>query len=82
MMAMNWKFMVPTALVLLMLTPLLDYFVQGMGLVRVGAHFVLNILIAVVAFGLAARTLRPDRPQRVPFPERPVAVPPKEEASA
>jgi NADH-quinone oxidoreductase subunit H len=82
MMAMNWKFMVPVMIVLLMITPILDYFVQDMGLVRVGAHLVLNVVLGVAAFSWGSRVLKPDRPERVRFPERPVARPPQEEEAA
>jgi NADH-quinone oxidoreductase subunit H len=82
MMGMNWKFMVPTALVLLMLTPLLEYFVHGMGWIRNIAHLILNLVVGAAAVLIATLKRRPDRPERQAFPERPVAVPPKEEVSA
>ncbi len=82
MMAMNWKFMVPTALVFLMLTSLLEYFVRGMGWMRNVAHLALNVVVGLVAFGIATLVSRAGENGRQRFPERPVAVPPKEEASA
>jgi hypothetical protein len=74
--------MVPVSLVLLMATPVLDYFVKDMGTIRLVSHLALNLVILVVALGFAGRALRADRPERVRFPERPVAVPPKEEEAA
>jgi NADH-quinone oxidoreductase subunit H len=82
MMAMNWKFMVPVSLALLMATPILDFFVKDMGYIRIGSHLALNLVILTAALGFAGRAMRADRPERVRFPERPVAVPPKEEEAA
>lgn len=82
MMGMNWKFMVPLSLVLLMFTAIVEYFVRDMGIVRNLAHLALNLVLAVVAITIATRKQRPDRAERQVFPPRPVAVPPKEEASA
>lgn len=79
MMAMNWKFMVPVVIVLLMVTPILDYFVHDLGYVRVAAHFVMNVVLGAAALSWGSRVLAPDRPGRVRFPERPVARPPQEE---
>lgn len=82
MMSMNWKFMVPASLVLLMLTAILEYFVRDLGLVRNLAHLALNLVIGMAALVIATQKRKPDRLERQVFPQRPVAVPPKEEASA
>lgn len=82
MMSMNWKFMVPVSLVLLMLTAMLEYFVRDMGLIRNLAHLALNLVVGVAAVVIATRRQRSGQAVRQVFPQRPVAVPPKEEASA
>jgi NADH-quinone oxidoreductase subunit H len=82
MMSMNWKFMVPVSLVLLMLTAILEYFVRDMGLIRNLAHLALNLVLGVAAVVIATRRQQSGQAVRQVFPQRPVAVPPKEEASA
>lgn len=79
MMAMNWKFFVPLNIVLLMAVPLLDYFVKDMGNVRLYAQLGLNLVIMAFAIFFAGRAIKNSQPQRVKFPEREVAVPPKDE---
>ena len=81
MMAMNWKFMVPLSLVLLMVTPLLDYFVKDLGWIRQASHFGMNVVMFVLAFFVIANNVMKNRPQIARFPERPLAVPPKEEST-
>jgi NADH-quinone oxidoreductase subunit H len=81
MMSMNWKFMVPLSLVLLMTTPLLDYFVKDMGWIRIASHAGMNLVMFFIAFFVIANSARKNRPQKVRFPERPLAVPPKEESA-
>ncbi len=79
MMSMNWKFMVPLSLVLLMTTPLLDYFVKDMGWIRMASHAGLNVVLFILAFFVVANNIQKNKPQIARFPERPLAVPPKEE---
>jgi NADH-quinone oxidoreductase subunit H len=81
MMSMNWKFMVPLSLVLLMTTPLLDYFVKDLGWIRLVSHLGLNIVLFILAFIVIAKTIKKNKMQLVRFPERPLAVPPKEESA-
>ena len=82
MMALGWKVLVPVMLVLLMGTPLLDYFVKDMGWTRVGAHALFNLVILLVTLEVVRRSNRPENKERVRFEGRPVAVPPKEEEAA
>ncbi len=78
-MNLNWKFMVPVSLILLMGMPLIDYAVRlSDNWVRVVAQLAFNLVLGVVAFGLAARADRKqNQRQRVRFEGRPVAVMPK-----
>lgn len=81
-MALNWKFMVPLSLVLLMGTPLIDFFTKGSDtLVRVASFFGFNLVLGLLALEYARRALKRTSKKRPRFPERPVAVPPKEEAA-
>ena len=82
MMALGWKVLVPVMLVLLMGTPLLDYYVKDMGWTRVGAHALFNLVILLVTLEVVRRSNRPENKERVRFEGRPVAVPPKEEEAA
>lgn len=82
-MALNWKFMVPLSLILLMGMPLIDFFTKGSEtVVRVGSFFGFNLVLGFLALEYARRTLKSTPKKRPRFPERPVAVPPKEEAAA
>ena len=78
-MNLNWKFMVPVSLILLMGMPLIDYFVKDMNVwVRVAALGGFNVVLGLVAFGMAARADRKaTMRQRVRFEGRPLAVMPK-----
>jgi NADH-quinone oxidoreductase subunit H len=78
-MNLNWKFMVPVSLILLMGMPLIDYAVRLTdNWVRVVAQLVFNLVLGVVAFGMAARAdRRQNQRERVAFEGRPVAVMPK-----
>jgi len=80
MMSMNWKFMVPLSLVLLMTTSLLDYFVKDLGWIRQVSHLGLNVVLFFLAFIVIANNVKKNKTQKVRFPERPLAVPPKEES--
>jgi NADH-quinone oxidoreductase subunit H len=81
MMSMNWKFMVPLSLILLMTTPLLDYFVKDLGWIRLASHLGLNVVLFFLAFVVIANNIKKNKTQLVRFPERPLAVPPKEESA-
>lgn len=79
MMALNWKFIVPLNIVLLMTMPLLDYFVKDMGSIRMYSHLGLNLILIAIAMVVASRASKKNQLGRVRFPDRVVAVPPKEE---
>lgn len=82
MMDLSWKFLVPLSIVMLMLVPILDKFLEGAEpLVRMGSHLSLNVVLIVIASGFARRYAEQSRKDRVTFAKRPVAVPPKEEAA-
>jgi NADH-quinone oxidoreductase subunit H len=88
-MNLNWKFMVPLSIVLMMGIPLIDYATRlNDNWVRVVAHFSFNVVLGLVAFGMAARAdRRANKHERVTFEGRPLAVMPEppvseEEAAA
>lgn len=84
MMDLSWKFLVPVSIVLLMSVPLLDKWIGDMGfdaVTRMGAHLGWNIVLALITFEFARRYGSQSRKERVEFPKRPVAVPPKEETA-
>ena len=76
-MNLNWKFLVPLSLVLLMLLPLVDRFTEGWLPI-----LSLNLILGFLALEIARRGVKRGRRTRVTFKKRPVAVPPKEEAAA
>jgi len=78
-MNLNWKFMVPVSLILLMGMPLIDYATRLQdNWVRVVAQLGFNLVLGVVAFSLAAREdRRQNKRDRIVFEGRPVAVMPK-----
>ena len=78
-MNLNWKFMVPVSLILLMGMPLIDYATRLQNhWVRVVGQLGFNLVLGVVAFSLAARAdRRQNKRERVVFEGRPVAVMPK-----
>jgi NADH-quinone oxidoreductase subunit H len=82
-MNLNWKFMVPLSLILLMGMPLIDYATRLTdNWVRVVAQLAFNLILGVVAFGMAARADRKqNKRERVTFEGRPVAVMPKAPAA-
>ena len=79
MMNLNWKFMVPVSLVLLMGMPLIDYAVRdSAGWVRVVSLAGFNIILGLIAFAWAARADNKSKKRtRVRFEGRPVAVMPR-----
>ena len=78
-MNLNWKFMVPVSLILLMGMPLIYYATRLQdNWVRVVAQLGFNLVLGVVAFSLAAREdRRQNKRERIVFEGRPVAVMPK-----
>ncbi|TAK12960.1 MAG: NADH-quinone oxidoreductase subunit NuoH [Anaerolineae bacterium] len=96
MQALNWKILVPVALVLLMLTPLVDYFTKDLGVLfsafpgspgeltltwRTAALLLTNLVVGIGALDIIRRTSKRNTKARQRFPERAVARPPKEEAA-
>lgn len=96
MQSLNWKILVPVALVLLMLTPLVDYFTKDLGVLfsafaggpleltltwRTAALLLTNLVVGVAAIDIIRRTSKRNTRARQRFPERAVARPPKEEAA-
>jgi NADH-quinone oxidoreductase subunit H len=82
MLNLNWKFLVPLNIVLLMIFPLADYFTKSLATYpRMAVLFGVNLVIGVVALEIARRQARAQQVQRVPFPVRPLAVPPKDESA-
>ena len=83
MMNLNWKFMVPVSLVLLMGMPLIDYAVRGMdNWIRVVAMLAFNLVLGLIAFSWAARADRKAKARtRVKFEGRPLAVMPQPPAA-
>jgi NADH-quinone oxidoreductase subunit H len=93
MQALNWKILVPVSLALLMLTPLVDYFTNDLGVLfsafggaltlswRFAALLLTNVLVTLAAIEAVRRNARRNFVERPRFPERPVARPPREEAA-
>ncbi|MBI3159012.1 MAG: NADH-quinone oxidoreductase subunit NuoH [Chloroflexi bacterium] len=93
MQALNWKILVPIALTLLMLTPIVDYFTKDLGVLfsafggaltlswRFAALLLTNILVTLAAIEAVRRNAKRNFVERSRFPERPVARPPREEAA-
>lgn len=75
----NWKFLTPVAMVLLIATALVEKSLQLLGqdqiFLRVGAHFVMNLLIILGTVAFLRRSAHKERP-RVAEP-RPVAIAPR-----
>ena len=62
MMNLNWKFMVPVSLVLLMGMPLIDFGLRGQELwMKYLAFFLFNVIVGLIAFAWAARADRKTR---------------------
>jgi NADH-quinone oxidoreductase subunit H len=82
-MNLNWKFMVPLSLILLIGMPLIDFATRLTDhWVRVVAQLLFNLALGAVAFGMAARADRiQNKRERVTFEGRPVAVMPKAPAA-
>ena len=82
-MNLNWKFMVPLSLILLMGMPLIDFFVKDMNAwVRALALGGFNVALGLAAFVYAARADRKAKKRdRVRFEGRPLAVMPKAPAA-
>jgi NADH-quinone oxidoreductase subunit H len=82
-MNLNWKFMVPVSLIMIMVIPILDYALRGqeswLQIVAMGGFSVVFGFGSLLAAG---RSARKNRRERIRFEGRPLAVPPKEETSA
>jgi NADH-quinone oxidoreductase subunit H len=82
-MNLNWKFIVPLSLIMVMVIPILDYLLRGQGiLVQTGVLGGFSLVMGLGALLLAGRNARNNPNQRIRFEGRPLAVPPKEETSA
>ncbi len=81
MMDLSWKFLVPVSLILLMLTPLVEFYVKESGMNPLLAHLGLNVVLFIGIFEVTRRYGKRSQAERVQFPKRPVAVPPKEKAA-
>lgn len=82
MMDLSWKFLVPVSLILLMLTPLVEFYVKESGTNPLLAHLGLNVVLFIGIFDVTRRYGKRRQVERVQFPKRPVAVPPKKEEAA
>jgi NADH-quinone oxidoreductase subunit H len=77
-MGLNWKFLVPLSLLLLMGIPIVDYFFKASPW-RWAALLAFNVLLGLLALEYARRAVKRRRRPRVKFEGRPLAVPPKDE---
>jgi NADH-quinone oxidoreductase subunit H len=77
-MSLNWKFLVPLSLLLLMGIPIIDYYVKESPL-RWAALLAFNLVLGLLALEYARRGVKRRRRPRVKFEPRPLAVPPKDE---
>ena len=77
-MNLNWKFMIPLSLVLMMGIPVIDFAVKDMpGWVRIVSLLAFNIILGVSALTYAGRSSGKEEKERVRFEGRPVAVMPQ-----
>jgi NADH-quinone oxidoreductase subunit H len=82
-MNLNWKFMVPVSLIMVMGIPILKYLLRGQGFwLSWTVYLVFGLVLGFGSLLIAGRSARKNQKARLRFPERPVAVPPKEETSA
>jgi NADH-quinone oxidoreductase subunit H len=77
-MNLNWKFLVPLSLLLLMGIPIIDFYVKASPW-RWAAILAFNLVLGVFALEHARRSAKRRKRPRAKFPQRPLAVPPKEE---
>ncbi len=83
MLSYNWKFLTPLALVVLMVTALLDNLVVAQGpVIRTLAHLSANILIGWAAYAIMKKRAAQRPPRAVVGQPRPVARPPAPEMPA
>jgi NADH-quinone oxidoreductase subunit H len=80
-MSLNWKFLVPLSLLLLMGIPIIDYYFKESPL-RWAPLLAFNLVLGLLALEYARRSVKRRRRPRVKFPPRPVAVPPKDDEVA
>lgn len=82
-MNLNWKFMVPVSLIMVMGIPILDYLLRGQEYwLQVVVLLAFSVVLGFGSLLAASRSARKNRRARVRFEGRPLAVPPKEETSA
>ena len=87
MLDLNWKFLTPLSVVLLMAVALTDSLLKEFGLIDntliyVGAMIAVNVVIALLALFAATRLATRQRRQLQTFEPRPLAVPPQPAAPA
>ena len=80
-MSLNWKFLVPLSLLMLMGIPIVDYFFKASPW-RWAALLAFNLVLGLLALEYARRGVKRGRRPRVKFEPRPVAVPPKDDEAA
>jgi NADH-quinone oxidoreductase subunit H len=82
-MNLNWKFMVPVSLIMVMGIPILDFVLRGReSWLQVVVMAAFSVILGFGSLLAASRSARKNQKERVRFEGRPLAVPPKEEASA
>lgn len=77
-MSLNWKFLVPLSLLLLMGIPIIDYYFKYSPW-RWAPLLAFNLILGLLALEYARRAVKKRRRPRVRFEGRPLAVPPKDE---
>jgi hypothetical protein len=58
---LNWKFITPLALVSLMVTAIVEKLVVDMGLIRIGVHLGVNLLLLILTLGALRAYARVER---------------------
>lgn len=82
-MNLNWKFMVPVSLIMVMVIPLLDYFLRDQAAwLQVVVMLAFSVVFGFGALLAAGRSARNNPRKRVRFEGRPLAVAPKEEETS
>jgi NADH-quinone oxidoreductase subunit H len=82
-MNLNWKFMVPASLVMIMTIPILDYLVRGQAdWLQVVVMSGFSLVFGFILLLLAGRSARNQPSKRTRFEGRPLAVAPKEEETS
>jgi NADH-quinone oxidoreductase subunit H len=82
-MNLNWKFMVPVSLIMVMVIPVLDYLVRGQSIwVQTAVLGGFSLVFGFGALLAAGRSARNKPNKRIRFEGRPLAVAPKEEETS